>query len=353
MRARPAIERLRAYPIGGSREGKIRLDLNESNYGCPPAVLDALRTLTPAQIGRYPEYEPLLQRMAAHYGVTPEQILLTNGADDGIRSVMQSFIDPGERLIVTDPSFSVIRLYAEGMGAAVEAVPYGDALAYPVAALAARMRTAPRLVAVVRPDSPTGSLISREALCHLLSIDREILVMLDETYHHFCGDSCLDLLADHPNLLILHSFSKAWGLAGLRLGLIFGAPTLIETLRKVVPPFSASAVAVAAAHAALGDPDFVTGVVTQVQQEKARLIRRLTALGLNVRDTATNFVLVDVGHNAPDVQRQLAARNILVKSMDHYPQLAGYLRVAIGRPEELDAFVAALRHLLATDAAGR
>ncbi len=347
MKARRAVQQVDAYPVLPiTRRGKIRLDLNESTRGCSPHVLDVLRNLQWEDVSAYPDYEELVTRLASHYRVAPENMLLTNGADDGIRAVMQTFVEPGDRVVLAEPSFGMIGIHAQVVGAAIETVPYSSDFNFPVDGFLHRLTSQPRLIAIVRPDSPTGALISRPDLQRILKTASNTLVMLDETYHHFCGDTCVDFLPHHPNLLILHSFSKAWGLAGLRLGVVFGAPELIAEIRKVNPPFSANSLAVKAATAALEDPAFVTKVVDEVQQDKAYLIEELEMLDLPVRDGAANFVLLQVGNNAPAIHQQLIERNILVKNLHSIPLLRGWFRVAVGTRPELDTLLHALCELL-------
>ncbi|RMI01660.1 MAG: histidinol-phosphate aminotransferase family protein [Calditrichaeota bacterium] len=347
MKPRPAVAQLEPYPLlPVTRGDKIRLDLNESTRGCSPAVLEALRAVSREDVSAYPDYPELLEKIAGRYGIAPEQLVLTNGADDGIRAVMQTFVDPGETVVVADPSFGMIQLHARVMGARMHPVPYGEDLSFPGEGFLQAACPAPRLIAIVRPDSPTGAVISHRDLTALLESAPHSLIMLDETYHHFLGESCLNWIHRYPNLLVVHSFSKAWGLAGLRLGFIAGAPELLTEIRKVNPPFAVNGLAVRAALAALEDEAFLQEVVADVTREKAFLLAELARLGIPARGSGANFVLMQVGEAAPAIHARLVQQNILVKNLHGIPLLRGYFRVAVGRREENLAFLRALGELL-------
>ncbi|RMF54779.1 MAG: histidinol-phosphate transaminase, partial [Calditrichaeota bacterium] len=351
MKARQAIQKLTAYPVSPfSRKGKIRLDLNESTRGCSPAVLKAISNISPEELNAYPDYGELLTQLSAYYQINEDQILLTNGADDGIRAVMQTFVEANDTVVLAHPTFGMIPIHARVVGASLHEVPYSMDLQFPVDGYLKALASAPTLVTIVRPDSPTGALISRESFCQIMEKAGNAIVLLDETYHHFCGESFVDLLSVYPNLLILQSFSKAWGLAGLRLGVVMGNPALITEIRKVNPPFSANTLAVKAARATLNDTSFLQQVVEDVAVQKQYLLKKMVQLNLKAVDTSANFILVKVGDSAREVQEQLLERKILVKSLDSIPLLRGYLRVAIGTREELDIFLQALQEILPPEA---
>ena len=236
MKVRDAVESVAPYPAPhGGRRGKIRLDLNENTRGCSPAVLQALRDLKEEDVCGYPDYDDLIRAIAIRYDVLPESVLLTNGADDAIRAVMQTWVGAGEEVVLTVPGFAMTRIHAGVMGGVLREVVYGPELDYPAAEMLEAIGPSTRLVVVTRPDSPTGAVIEREALIAMLDrLDGGVL-LLDETYWHFLGETCVKLIREHPNLVVTQSFSKACGLAGLRLGFLASDPRNIEQLRKVNP----------------------------------------------------------------------------------------------------------------------
>lgn len=346
MRARTAVAEIQAYELMAVlRRDFLRLDLNESNWGCSPAVLAAMANPAMDILSFYPDYRDLEQEVERVYGLTPDRVLFSNGADDGIRAVMQTFVDPGEKVVLAQPSFGMIDLHARVMGAQIVPVPYQSDLIFPVAGFRKAAEGRPRLIGIVRPDSPCGGVISREDLEGILAAAPDSLVMLDETYTQFLGESCLDLLRRFPNLIVLQSFSKALGLAGVRLGMVAAAPELVTQMRKVNPPFAVNGLAARAGAAALKDPEYLSRVVAGVQNEKSWLGAQLENLGIAVRTSPANFVLAAFGARAGEVHRGLLERGILVKNLDKIPVLKGCFRIAVAPREQGERLVTALKEI--------
>ncbi|MEL6821998.1 MAG: histidinol-phosphate transaminase [Calditrichota bacterium] len=347
IKARESVRNVAAYPlISTTRKDKIRLDLNESLWGCSPAVVRALKEINDLEVIAYPDYNAFMKQLADFLGLAQEQLLIANGADDAIRAVMQTFIDPGDEVLLAYPSFGMIDLHARVVGADVKHMVYEADLAFPINKFLAAMSDKTRLVGVVRPDSPCGAVISRDELKKLLEFSPHTLVMLDETYTHFLGESCLDLLKAYPNLIILRSFSKAYGLAGLRIGVTAAAPEFILEMRKVNPPFSVNGMAVVAASAAMSDTSFLDGVIEELEVERQYVQQGFEALGLTCRGAAANFHLLQIGDKSEAVHKALLERGILVKNLNKLPNLGGCFRVAIGKREQNDALLDALADIL-------
>jgi len=347
IKARESVRSVAAYPlISTTRKDKIRLDLNESLWGCSPAVVQALKAIEDLEVIAYPDYNAFMEQLAEFLGLSQEQLLIANGADDAIRAVMQTFIDPGDEVLLAFPSFGMIDLHARVVGADVKHMVYEADLAFPIDKFLSTMSEKTRLVGVVRPDSPCGAVITREELKKLLEFSPQTLVMLDETYTHFLGESCLDLLEAYPNLIILRSFSKAYGLAGLRIGVTAAAPEFILEMRKVNPPFSVNGMAVVAASAAMSDTSFLEGVIEELEVERQYVRQGFEGLGLACRGAAANFHLLQIGDEAEVVHKALLERGILVKNLNKLPNLGGCFRVAIGKREQNDALLNALAEIL-------
>ena len=335
MKVRKAIENVTAYPIKSTlRRGSIRLDLNESTRGCSPKVLAALQKMTWEDVGAYPEYPELKAKTAAILGVSPEKLLFTNGADDAIRSLMQTYIDPGDEVVLADPTFGIIPIHASVMSATLRSVAYQPDFAFPMDGYLQAISQKTKLVSILRPDSPTGAVINPDQLRELLLAAPDALVMLDETYHHFLDESLVQWVDEFPNLVVLHSFSKAYCLAGIRCGLIIANTPVIDEVRKVDPPFSLSSPGVIAIGAALDDPEHVQWVVEDVRTEKRRLIAQLEAFGWKTHDTDANFILVNFGTAAASITEKLAENRILIKNLSGIPLLRGWCRIAIGTRDE-------------------
>ncbi len=346
MTVRKSVAALSAYPISPvTRRDKLRLDLNENNFGCSPRVLQALANPDRWDVSAYPEYGELYKLLSSRSGLPANHILVTNGADDGIRCLMQVFIEDGDSVVLTDPGFSIFNIFAQAAGAQLVKIAYQPDLRFPFEGFLEAAKAAPKLIAVVRPDSPTGGLISRKQLISLLEAAADSVIVLDETYHHFLGESCVDLVSKYRNLIVLHSFSKAYALAGMRIGIIYTNPAFIQHFRKVNPPFSVNGLAVVAAEAALADDDYLHEVVKVVTSEKTRLIDEFAALGIAAINAPANFLLLNVGAESDDIHARLLAEKIIVKNLNKIPLLRGHFRVAVGPPEANDRFLAAMREI--------
>ena len=209
-------------PPTAGRAGKLRLDFNENTVGCSPAVVEAITALTAERLSIYPEYEATRAALSQFYGVPEEQFLLTNGTDEAIQVLVNTFVDDNQEVIVLQPSYAMYRFYAEVAGARVIDLPYRPAdLAFPLEELLARISIATRAILIANPNNPTGTLIGIEAIEAILRHAPHSAVLIDEAYCEFCGVTALPLVARHQNLFVSRTFSKAYGLAGLRIGCLF------------------------------------------------------------------------------------------------------------------------------------
>lgn len=340
---REAVAGVQAYGLlPGDRRKMIRMDLNENAWGCSPRVLEALREIDPEDIGVYPYYADFLAEIASVNNVSVDNLVLSNGADDIIRTIMQVFVDAGEKVLVADPSFGIIALHAQIVGANLCKIPYGPDLAFPLEKCLQELPSA-KLLAIVRPDSPTGTFISRDNLQLILESAPNCIVMLDETYHHFLGESCLDLLESYPNLIIIQSFSKAYALAGLRIGLAFAQREVVGELRKVALPFAVNALAVKAGMAALKDTDYLAMTIREMKTEKIWLQEQFDKLGYESRDSFANFILVNIGERADEIAEMLKAENVYVKNLNKMDLLKGWYRITINRRPENEKLLSVIK----------
>lgn len=335
MKARKAVEEIKAYGlIPVLRRDFLRLDLNESAWGCSPKVLAALEECGKSVVGYYPDYQDLLAAVSERLGLPVEQMLFSNGADDGIRTVMQTYVDAGDTVILANPSFGMIDLHARVVDAKVRSIAYQAELEFPIAEMRAAAEAGARLIGIVRPDSPTGAMISRDDLRQLLESFPETAILLDETYIHFHDENCLGWIDRYPNLIILHSFSKAYGMAGMRLGAIFSQAENISQMSKVNPPFSANNLAVQAGIAAMRDREFLPEMIAALAEEREFLRNGLERLGFTVRAAAANFLLVNLGDRCNDLHRALIDEKILIKNLGKIALLKNHCRIAIARRED-------------------
>jgi len=343
---RPEVAAMAPYspPVEG-RRGKLRLDFNENAVGCSPAVLAALRALDAERIATYPEYGPLRTALARHLGVPRDRVLPTNGADEAIHLLVEGFAGAGERVVIPVPTFVMYRFYAEVAGARIVEVPYAKDLSFPEAAVVRALHGA-KLALIASPNNPTGTAASIDGLRRILRANPRCLVVVDEAYHEFHGATALPLLARFPNLVVLRTFSKAYGLAGLRLGCAIARSPVLAVLAKVQSPYSVNAVAAAVAPAALADRAFVRRYVAEVRSARGFLRRELAALGIPTWPSQANFVLARFGDDSPRIAAALRAENILVRDRSGSRGLEGCVRLGVGTRLQVADLLGALREQL-------
>jgi histidinol-phosphate aminotransferase len=331
LRLRPSTRHLAPYaaPEEG-RLGKLRLDFNENTIGCSPAVLRALRGITREQLTLYPEYEASVRRLARSFGMRPAEMLLTNGVDDALRLLMETFVEPGSSVLVPEPTFSMYRFFSEIAGANVEVVRYDDAMRFPLEATLKALRRAPRILFLANPNNPTGTLLDHGALTRILDAAPRTLVLVDEAYFEFAGLTVLPWIRRRPNLVVARTFSKAAGLASLRLGALFATAKLADTMRRAFTPYPVNSAALVAAEAAMTDRRFLRRYVSEVRESRWLLARGLEQMGVRVFPSAANFLLVDFGPGAGRLVRKLAARGILVRDRASDFGRDGFVRITAG-----------------------
>src|SRR5882762_1180845 len=211
---RDAILKRKTYeaPSEG-RAGKIRLDFNENTAGCGPEVLHALAKVTPQQFAMYPEYEKSTARIARHFGVRPDELLLTNGGDDALRVFFDTFVEPRSRILICEPTFPMYRYYAEIAGARVAVTRYTNEMHFPLEAVLLALRKKPRVLFIANPNNPTGTLVQPDAIRKILNAATHTAVVMDEAYAEFSGSTMVPWIRKFPQLFVARTFSKVAGLA--------------------------------------------------------------------------------------------------------------------------------------------
>jgi histidinol-phosphate aminotransferase len=364
--ARPEVESLQAYsaPLEG-RRGLLRLDFNENTVGPSPQVVEAIRAIPADHYAIYPEYDGLREAVAASLSgaggtLRPDQIGLFNGVDAAIHAVFQAYGGPGDRLLTTSPTFGYYTPCAQMQGMAIEAIPYRlPDFAFPFEAFEAALATAPpRLLLLCNPNNPTGTRLAPERILALAAAAPHTLVVVDELYEAFTGDSVMapllgaagsgdpaDPFAAHPNLLVLRSLSKTAGLAGLRIGFAIGPAALVDRISRVTGPYDINSFAVTAAFAALADQAYVDAYVAEVLRARDWLVERLQQAGVRHHIAGGNYLLIWPARDVHTVEAELRAAGILVRSMAGKPLIDGSLRVSLGSRDQMQQFWAAYRRI--------
>lgn len=323
----------------------LRLHANENTAGCSPAVLAALRqALRAPDLAAYPDYQPAQREIAAAFGVAPGEMLLTNGGDEAIQLLFQTYVDPGDQVILLRPSYSMYRFYAALSAANVCELDYErPGFAFPMAAMLAAIRPTTRAILLANPNNPTGGCISTAAIECILRAAPQAAVLMDEAYFDFCGTTALPLLPACPNLFVCRTFSKAHGLAALRLGCLFSHPANIAAVRRAQSPYSVNLGALLAARASLRHPAYLRAYVQEVASARALAAAGLRALGFRVHAGCANFLLFEAGGRASALCAALAARGILLRDCGR--DIPGAVRLTLGTRSQMETFLSGLRAL--------
>ncbi len=333
--------------LGVPEDALIKLDANENPYGMPPAVRRALADLRHGHIYPDPESRHLRRALADFHGVPMEHILAGAGADELIDLILRLFLAPGDRVLDCPPTFGMYAFDTRVNGGVVVSVPrHPDFSLDPDAVVAAVERMQPKLLFLASPNNPDGGLVPDAVLERLLALP--VYVVLDEAYVEFAppGSSRLALAARRDNLIVLRTFSKWAGLAGLRLGYGVFPAHLMPHLWKIKQPYNVSAAAGAAGLAALAHADELTATGRRIIAERERLAAALAQIPwLQPYPSHANFVLCRViGREAVAVKQALAQRGIVIRYFDK-PGLRDHIRISVGRPEHTDALLRALKEV--------
>ena len=346
LRAREGIRSLHQYrPPLADRTG-LRMDFNENTAGCSPRVLARLRQLTAVELARYPEREPVEREVAAFLGLAPEQVLLTNGVDEAIHLVCQTYLAAGDEAIIPQPTFAMYGIAAHLAGARlVEIAPEPD-FRFPAERILAAITPRTRLLAVASPNNPTGAVAGSDDLLRIARAAPDAALLVDEAYFEFHGHTMLDEVARLPNLLVARTFSKAYGLAGLRAGVLAGAGEQVAMLRRVCSPYNVNAAALACLPLALADQDYVCAYVADVRSGRELLRAQLAKSGVDSWPSAANFVLARLGECREQFVLAMRRLGVLVRDRHSDPGCAGCVRISVGAETDNQRLFAALRQAL-------
>lgn len=348
---KPAVRAQAAYTLA-ALPARRKLNQNESPYDLPAELKrEILAAVADAPWQRYPEFAPpeLLAGVAEHYGWVAEGILVGNGSNELIQATLSVVLDARDAVVAPAPTFSLYRLLTNVLGGRYCAVRLGDDFAYDVDAIIdAAVRERARVVVLNSPNNPTGSPLPENAVARVLE-ETGALVVCDEAYQEFGGPTAVPLLAHTSRLVVLRTFSKAFGMAGLRFGLALAHPALAREVAKGKLPYNVNLVTLAAAAAALRHQGVLAERVREIVATRERFARRIAGLsGLTVYPSAANFVLIRCRGTPARVvfTRLLEEHGILVRDVSSAPELAECLRISVGTPEDMEAVAVALEGIV-------
>jgi histidinol-phosphate aminotransferase len=335
------------HPPLGSRD-VLRLDFNENTLACSPKVREALSRISTGDLTRYPQREPVEAIVAAHLGLEPEQVALTNGVDEAIHVLFETFLDEGDELLLPVPTYTMYEVYASGTDARVVPVLAADDLQFPFEQLLTAITPKTKIIAIANPNSPSGTVATREQIIELARRAPHALLLVDEAYFHFYGETVIDLISTLPNLIVARTFSKAYGLAGLRVGLLVGSVDLMRWVRRVLSPYSVNLLALACLPAALEDEAYLNWYVSEVRAARAEFEAALDAAGVRRWPSQANFILTEIGPQHAEFARLMHEAGVLVRDRSSDPGCDGRVRITIGTREQMRQAIAALNQALAT-----
>lgn len=346
LEPRPAVTAMAPYhPPSSGRRNKLRLDFNENTVGASPLVIDFLkRFLTANDLTIYPEYEHALEDLALHFGVETGELTLTNGTDEAIQLVVNTFLDDGQQAILLKPSYAMYKFYAELAGAAVKTVDYrASTLAFPVEELLEQITPETRAVFISNPNNPTGTGTTVAAIERVLEKASGAAVLIDEAYYEFCGVTALPLIQRWPNLFVSRTFSKVYGMAAMRCGCLFSNARNMSFVKKAQSPYSVNTLATMAARIAVQDRKYVEEYVTEVLAAREFLYVGFERLGIPYHVSQANFVLFQAGDRAIEIRDKLRDRNVLVRDRSY--EIPGCVRVTVGTHEQVEKFLKELEDI--------
>ncbi len=344
------IQTLNSKTSSPKKDNTIRLDKGELPYPPSPQVIQAI-TNAASEINRYPEVmaASLRKKLAEYTGKLPEQITIGNGSDDLIELIIKVFVKPEEEVLLPIPTFFVYEFATRVIGGIPVWVKRQENFDLDVEAIIEKLTSKTKILFIANPNNPTANLISRDKIIEILN-RVNCIVVVDECYYEFCQETVADLVEEYPNLIILRSLSKSFGLAGIRIGYSITNQTITDYLYRAAQLFPVNKLAIAAGNAALENLSYVQSSIEKIIKEKDFLTQELEKIGLKVYPSATNFLFIktnSVGLTSKKIVELLREKNILIADFGLKQELDEYnIRIAIGTPEENKVLIHTLNTMI-------
>jgi histidinol-phosphate aminotransferase len=291
----------------------------------------------------YPEYQAAMNELGEFFGVSPEEFTMTNGTDEAIQLFVNTFVDPSGDVLTLKPSYPLYRFYLEVADARIREVDYRPGYKFPIEELIAAIRPETRAVFVSNPNNPTGGGIGFDQVMQIVKAAPNAAVLIDEAYCEFSGVTVLPEIRNYKNLFVSRTFSKVYGMAGLRCGCLFSQADNVRWMRKAQSPFSVNVIALIAARAAVKDREYSTNYVAEVLAARECACAGLAKLNIPFYETHSNFVLFNVGDRAIPIRDALREKGILVRDRSY--EIPGCIRLTIGTREQIGRFLEEMERL--------
>lgn len=331
-------------PLAG--RDALRLDFNENTFSPSPRVLDRLKQVTAEDLTKYPERQPVERKVAAHLGLDPVQVLLTNAVDEAIHLICSTFLEEDDEALIATPSFFMYDVSIALMTRHLVKVQAEETLEFPFERLLAAITERTKLIIVASPNNPTGATATRAQLLAIANAAPHAVMMVDEAYFHFHGETVMSDIATTPNIIVARTFSKVYGLANLRIGLLASSPEIIRYLRKVSSPYNVNGVALDCLSVAIEDDAYIAWYAEQIRIGRERMMGGLTELGVGYFPSAANFVLMKIGPLHKELVAAMRRHGVLLRDRSADPGCDGYVRITIGVGDQVAKGLEALKDSL-------
>lgn len=345
-KVRSAVRRMAPYsPPTGGREGKLRLDFNENTVGCSPHVIEFLKQkLNAGGLSVYPEYVEAKHELATYFGVAEDELLFTNGTDEAIQVLVNTYVDDNDEVLLMRPSYAMYKFYSEVAGARIREIDYArEDLSFPVNRVLKAIRSKTKAVLIANPNNPTGTGLDLAGIVQILDRAKHAAVLIDEAYYEFCGITALPLVAQYPNLFVSRTFSKVFGMAAMRFGCLFSNAENVAFMHKAQSPYSVNTLATLAARAAITDTEYVRNYVAEVIAARDLAFEGLHRLKIRTYPSQANFILFEAGRRAVPIRDELRRRGVLIRDRSY--EIPGCVRVTIGTREQTQRFLSELQSI--------
>ncbi|MBX2861521.1 MAG: aminotransferase class I/II-fold pyridoxal phosphate-dependent enzyme [Vampirovibrio sp.] len=340
IQPRKTVQQMTAYkPPLEDRRGKIRLDFNENTTGFPQAY----QGLDSEFMTTYPEYQVFTRQLADYFGVPEDWILLTNGSDEGLFVIPFTFIEPGQdTTVISSPTFALIPHYLELVQSNITAVPTLSDLSFDTEGTENALKNGAKLAIFASPDNPTGSVLPIDQVENWCKQFPNTLFVMDEAYAGYVDQTALPLVHRYPNLMVTRSFSKVWGMAGLRLGVVVAHPKLVDAMKRVRSPYSVNALSISIGTDLLSQAEAVKTSAKETMKRKADTVSRLQEMGYQIVAGHANFFLLKMGIFAKTFSQYGFEQGVLIRDRSSMPKLEGMVRVSVGTEAEMNKFLEVL-----------
>ncbi|SFR99007.1 histidinol phosphate aminotransferase apoenzyme [Granulicella pectinivorans] len=343
IKARRAVLAMPEYHPPLAARTALRLDFNENTFAPSPRVLERVHAFTAEDLTKYPEREPVEILVAKHFGLQPSEVLLTNGVDEAIHVLCTAFLEADDEALICTPTFFMYDVSVGLMTPNLVRVQADASLEFPFERFLAAITPRTKLILIASPNNPTGIVVSREHLLAIAAAAPQAVVFVDEAYFHFHGETTLGDVPNIPNLMVGRTFSKAYGLANLRAGMLVGPAELINYVKKVCSPYNMNGVALACLTEALADQTYLDWYIREVHTGRERVQAALTELGVPFWPSSANFVLMNIGPKHKQLVDVMRTHGVLLRDRSSDPGCDGCVRITIGIEDHVTRGIAALK----------